>query len=267
MPIECRFPVQPLDQDGFHAIDRVVMGHAFDIHNEMGRFLDERIYQDELAYRCIESGIEILREPVIRVTHRDFTKDYFLDMLANQGTIYELKAVRALGGSHESQLINYLLLAGLNHGKLINMRPASVESRYVSTRLTESKRPRYSFSQEQWNRSEPGAALLHDTLTGLLDDWGTFLDVLLYREALIHFLGGEDRVIKPIDIYVGDRVAGKHNVSVAGEESAFHVSAIKSHCTTYKKHLWRLLEHSQLRHIHWINFRGDIIQLMTLERK
>jgi GxxExxY protein len=267
MPIECRFKVQPLDQDAFHAIDKMVMRHAFDIHNEMGRFLDERIYQDELAFRCIESGIVILREPMIRVTHGDFTKDYFLDMLTNLGVIYELKTIKALGGSHESQLINYLLLAGLNHGKLINMRPVSVESRYVSTRLTESKRHHYSFNMAGWNRSAPGAAMLHDTLTRLLDDWGAFLDVLLYREALIHFLGGENLVVKPIDICVGTRVVGKQKVSMAGEDSAFHISAIKDFYTTYEKHLVRLLEHSQLRYIHWINFQGDTIQLKTLERK
>jgi len=44
MPIECKFPVCPLDQDAFHAIDKMVVGHAFDIHNEFGRFCGERIY-------------------------------------------------------------------------------------------------------------------------------------------------------------------------------------------------------------------------------
>lgn len=90
MPIECRLNVQPVAQDAFHEIDKVAMRHAFDIHNEMGRFLDERIYQDELAYRCIKSGIETLREPMICVTHLDFCKLYFLDILADSGALFSM---------------------------------------------------------------------------------------------------------------------------------------------------------------------------------
>ena len=267
MPIECKFQVNPLDQDSFHAVDKVVMGHAFDIHNEMGRFLDERIYQDELAYRCIKSGIEILREPMIQVTHQGFSKSYFLDVLANAGAIYELKAVQALDGSHESQLINYLLLAGLNHGKLVNMRPASVEYRYVSTQLTEVKRHNYSFNMEGWSASAPGADLLHNTLHGLLEDWGAFLDINLYREALTHLLGGVDQVIQSIDIWVDGRMLGKQKVSLVEDNSAFHISAIKAHHGSYQKHMTRLLDHSSLQRIYWINFQVGKIQFKTLETK
>jgi GxxExxY protein len=264
MPIECKFQVKPLDQDAFHAIDKVVMGHAFDIHNEMGRFLDERIYQDELAYRCIDTGLDILREPAIYVTHKDFSKPYFLDALANTGAIYELKAVKALNGNHETQLINYLLLTGLNHGKLVNMRPASVEYRYVSTQLTEVKGHNYSFNMEGWTASAPGADLLHNTLHGLLEDWGAFLDINLYREALVHFLGGVDQVIQFIDIRVDGRMLGKQKVSLVGSNSAFHISAIKAHHGSYQKHMTRLLDHSSLQRIYWINFQAGKIQFKTL---
>ncbi len=37
MPIECKFPIRHLSQDDFHAIDKTVMRHTFDIQNELGR--------------------------------------------------------------------------------------------------------------------------------------------------------------------------------------------------------------------------------------
>lgn len=266
MPIECRFQVTPLDQDAFHAIDKVVMGHAFDIHNELGRFLDERIYQDELAYRCAKSGIEILRESMIQITHQGFSKSYFLDVLANAGVICELKAAKTLTGNHDTQLINYLLLAGLSHGKLINMRPTSVEYRYVSTQLTREARHKYSLDMDDWIASSPGADRLHHTLNRLLEDWGAFLDINLYREALVHFLGGADQVIQSIDIEIDDRRVGKQKVNMVESNSAFHISAIKVHHGSYQKHMARLLDHSSLQRVHWINFKGSSIQFKTLKK-
>lgn len=264
MPIKPTFQIQPLDQKSFHLIDEVVMGHAFDIHNELGRFCDEKIYQNELAYRCVASGFDVLQEAMISVKHRDFSKQYFLDILIQAGSIYELKATKSLSGNHETQLINYLLLSALNHGKLINMRTGSVESRYVSTQLTGDAQRQYSFDVNGWDSLDPDALRLQELVAELLCDWGAFLEVQLYREALIHFMGGADRVINPINIQVGHRVVGKQKVCLASKDVAFHLSAIKTHHASYKKHMTRLLNHSTLKKIHWINFQGANIQLKTL---
>lgn len=67
MPIEADMEFTPVGQEQFHAIDKGVMRHVFDIHNTLGRFYDERIYQEELAYRCRASGLEAHREvPLLR---------------------------------------------------------------------------------------------------------------------------------------------------------------------------------------------------------
>ncbi len=267
MPIECKFPVQRVSQKEFHVIDEVVTGIAFDIHNELGRFCNERIYQDELAHRCVNSGIPTLRELRVCVTHQDFSKQYFLDVLADGGAIYELKAVDGLGGNHEAQAINYLLLTGLNHGKLLNMRPASVEYRYVSTRLTEATRRAYSFDITEFDATSPAACRLYNVLRALFSDWGAFLETQLYHDALIHFMGGEGQVVKPIEIRVRDRVVGRQKVCLLGSETAFHVSAISRYHPSYRKHLIRLLKHTSLQRIHWININGANIELRTLEKE
>ncbi len=93
MPVECNLELEPIGQEDFHALDKVVMGCSFEVHNTLGRFFDERIYQEELAERCRVDGMEVHREVQIRVSYGEFVKSYYLDLIINRGVIYELKAV------------------------------------------------------------------------------------------------------------------------------------------------------------------------------
>ena len=52
-----------------------------------------------------------------------FCKTYYLDLLVGGGAIFELKAVAALAEGHRRQLMHYLFLTDLPHGKLVNLRP------------------------------------------------------------------------------------------------------------------------------------------------
>ena len=112
MPVKCDVETILTGQERFHAVDKAVMRHVFDIHNTLGRFCDERIYQDELAERCRADGFDVQREVLLSASFQDFAKPYYLDMLVERGVIYELKAVETLNSGHQKQLINYLLLAG-----------------------------------------------------------------------------------------------------------------------------------------------------------
>jgi len=46
----------------------------------------------------------------------------------DRDVFYELKAVDRWHAKHKAQLIHYLMISGVQHGKLINFRPASVAS-------------------------------------------------------------------------------------------------------------------------------------------
>src|SRR5437867_3303393 len=60
--------------------------------------------------------------------------------------------------------------------------------------LTPQSRKRLEFQTERWAEDEEMSRILCATMSGLLEDRGGFLDVALYTEALIHFLGGEEKV-------------------------------------------------------------------------
>jgi len=266
MPVEFEVEVFPVGQERFHAVDKVLMRHAFDMHNALGRFFDERIYQDELAMRCMDCGIEAKREVEIRVVYQSFHKSFYLDILVEGGLIYELKAVEALNAAHQKQLIHYLLLTGLNHGKLVNLRPSSVESRFVSTRLNRIERMAYVLDEEFWKGEDEQSQNLKNTLQKLLDDWGAFLEASLYRDALLHFLCDGETGIQPVDIEVNGRIIGTQKVCLLNSNTAWHLSAARLHLPSYERHLTRLLNHTRLEQIHWINLNQRQITLKTLKK-
>jgi GxxExxY protein len=240
---------------------------VFDIHNTLGRFCDERIYQDELAERCRGSGLDAQREVMLRAIHKDFVKPYYLDILIEAGIIYELKAVEQLNTTHQKQAINYLLLANLSHGKLVNFRAGSVESRFVSTRLRRHDRMKFQLIEDEWQGDDNASRQLHEVFTRLLEDWGVFLDMNLYREALLHFLAGSEAGIRPVEIRVNGRLAGTQNLSLLDAKTAWHLSALRTHFESYETHITRLLRHTALERIQWINFNQRNITLKTLRKK
>lgn len=58
MPVKPSKLVEPISYDDFHSLDYDVMGIVFSIHRELGRYWNEKIYQNELAYRCRKAGFE-----------------------------------------------------------------------------------------------------------------------------------------------------------------------------------------------------------------
>ena len=265
MPIDCNVEIVPMEQEQFHAVDKVVMRHVFDLHNTIGRFANERIYQEELARRCRANGLAVEREVLLRVSHKDFSKSYFLDMLIERGGLYELKAVEALNGAHDKQVINYLLLSELRHGKLVNMRPSSVESRFVSTSLSRKDRAEFRLMNEGFEEASGTDRSFRETLSALLTEWGAFLDVALYRGALLHFFDHPNGGIQPVEIVVSGQVVGVQKMCALDDGTAWHLSAILNHYPSYETHLFRLFRHTRLRRLHWVNFNQREVTLRTLK--
>lgn len=266
MPIECDLCMTTVGQEEFHAIDETVMRHAFDIHNSLGRFCDEAIYQDELAHRCRESGLEAVREARIRAIHRNFEKSYYIDLLVQGSAIYELKAVERLNGSHQRQAINYILLGGVSHGKLINFRPPSVEYRFVSTTLNTETRKIAQTIESEWTEEDNGSRMLRATLMEVLDDWGCYLDINLYKEALHFFMEQAGGVPQSVSIRVGNRTVGTQKLSLIDGSTAWHLSSVQKQIEGYETHLTRLLAHTNLSRIQWVNLTHNTATLKSLNK-
>ena len=185
MPITLKTPIRRLTQAEFGDIAYEVMGVVYRLRNELGRFFVERIYKQALAASL--PGIEV--EVQIELTWRDFTTSRFLDVLVVGGAAFEFKAVERLTNSHRAQLLNYLLLMDLSHGKLVNLTPARIEEEFVNTTLRHSDRVHFTIAESEYQTQHPTARFFRNSLIELLNDWGTGLELDLYLEAMTHVLG------------------------------------------------------------------------------
>jgi GxxExxY protein len=259
--------IRVFDQDEFYAMDERVMGVVFAVHNEFGRLLDETLFKRAIAFRCVAQGIEPAEQEVrIRVTHETFSKDYFIDPLLGHGMMVEAKTVDRLTQAHRAQALNYLLLTGMKHGRLINLRPERVQHEYVSTRLDGEARRRFSVADCGWRELDVRSAWLKRKFLELLQDWGAFLEISLYREAIVHFLGGQDVAYPETEIFDGPQILGCQRVCLLTPDAAFSCTAMTRDKDKMTKHLSRLLAHTRLRFVQWVNLNRACVEFSTIAR-
>jgi len=256
--------LEPVSEAKFHEIDYLIMKQTFETHHTLGRFYNEEIHKNELARRCRIAGFESVETEVpIYVHHKEFCKTCSMDLLINHSVVYELKTVRAFNGSHRRQLLTYLFLCGLRHGKLLNFRTPRVTHEFVSTSLDKNERFRYRFNLDGWRECSEESIRLKKMIEDLLEDWGAFLEASLYADALVHVLGGEHVVEKPIDICVQGEVVGHQKIKMLNDSSAFFVTAVQ-YKVEYRKHLENILNNTSLKSIQWINFDKHNVEFITV---
>ncbi|MCD6296054.1 MAG: GxxExxY protein [Deltaproteobacteria bacterium] len=191
----------------------------------------------------------VATEVPIQVSYEDFTKLYYMDLLINNGVMYELKTVKAISGEHQKQALNYLLLTGMQHGKLVNMRPQSVQYNLVSTRLTPEKRYKFTIDDREWKDRDNDSIWLKQLVENLLSEWEAFLDTNIFYDAIKHFRGGDEHVVKRIEIVNDSRILGTQRVHLLNPDIAFKISAVTKAGSFYEQHLQRFISHTSLRAI------------------
>lgn len=265
MPIQT--PVQPIrpTKAQFTELDYLLMGEAFKIHNKFGRLLDETIYQKLMVEACKASGLTAIDEVPVHIVHKSFRKTYYIDLLVENSTVFELKTATSISESHKSQTLQYLLLCDLPHGKIINFRPSTVESYFVSTTLQSIDRRDFQVTTDQWFPRSPNCERIPDHTTELLKDIGTHLDISLYREALIHLLRSEAELKAEVTFHLDGLPVGKQPANLIAPGVMLHTTSLRRDIDAYRTQLNRLLNNSDLEAIQWINFGGSDIQCITLK--
>ena len=260
MPITHSLRLRRISQQDFGELAYTVMEQVFAIHNEFGRFFDERIYKRALAARMTGIALEV----PITVSFDRFSKTYYLDVVVSDGGLFEFKTVDDIHPRHRSQTINYLLLADLEHAKLINMRSEVVQHEFVNCfqRLRNLRNPQVS--DEQWDGAVSGAVKLRDLLTALIQDWGAGLELALYEEALSCILGGESDTNVAVPVSGPSGILGHQRMRLATPETAVKLTALPDDDSCFVIHAHRLLAHTSLQAIHWVNITPTRVVYRTI---
>lgn len=164
---------------------------------------------------------------------------------------------------HRSQLLRYLFLLDLPHGKLVNMRAEQVQHEFVNATLRLSDRNAFSVSAEDWQ--EIGEHPIQAWFTAFARDVGAGLDNALYEEALTHLLGGEEQVIREIAVISGAGRMGSQEFHLVEPEVAFKVTSLTLP-TQFESHARRLLQHTALRAVQWINLTRKELTFRTIRK-
>ena len=263
MPIHVGAEIRRMGDEEFKARVYEVMGHVFDVHAELGRLLHEKIYQREVAFRLADAQ----REVPVEVRFEDFSKTYYLDLLIGGGVIIEMKAVEALAQRHQRQLMHYLFLTGLPHGKVVNLRPEQVEHVFVNNVLSVSARGSFAVVDDGWQEIE--TRRFKDRMTAALRDWGVGLDLGLYEEAAAHLCGQRFDEETEVGISLGARGLGTQRDAPGRAGVALRITALPSQRhTEYHASLLRLLDHAELKAIQWVNITQGTVEIQDgLEMK
>ena len=99
-----------------------------------------------------------------------------------------------------------------------------------------------------------------------LRDWGTSLTLSLYLEALVSLLGGKDHVEVMLPLSRDGVCLGNQRFHLADSKSAFKLTALIQDTVAYEAHFVRLLHHSPLKAIQWVNIEYETVTLKTVSR-
>jgi GxxExxY protein len=111
-----------------------IIGAAMEVHRQLGPGFLEQVYQEALALELAERGIPFAPQFELYVYYkgRKLEAFYKADFVCFESVIVELKALKAITGVEEAQLLNYLKATRLERGLLVNFgRPSLEFKRFV----------------------------------------------------------------------------------------------------------------------------------------
>jgi GxxExxY protein len=99
-----------------------VIGAAMEVHKQLGAGFLEAVYQEAMEIELAARGIPFCPQVQLPVHYKGrlLRATYQPDLIAYDSVVVELKALSAVGGTEEAQVINYLKASRIEIGLLLN---------------------------------------------------------------------------------------------------------------------------------------------------
>ncbi len=108
-----------------------IIGAAMEVHGQLGAGFAEAVYHEALALELAARSVPFRRETDLPVFYKETRLGctYRADFVCFDSIIVELKAIQALTGADDAQVLNYLKATRLERGLLLNFGRPSLQHR------------------------------------------------------------------------------------------------------------------------------------------
>lgn len=106
-----------------------IIGAAMEVHRQLGPGFLEPVYQEALAIELAERNIPFFAQAELPVYYkgRRLAAFYKADFICYESVILELKALKAITGIEDAQLLNYLKATRIERGLILNFGLPSLD--------------------------------------------------------------------------------------------------------------------------------------------
>lgn len=111
-----------------------IIGAAMKVHSTLGCGFLESVYQDALEIEFKKLNIPYIREKKLNIYYEGekLQSYYVADFVCYDSIIVELKALKNLSGTEESQILNYMKASKIKKSLLLNFGESKLYfKRYV----------------------------------------------------------------------------------------------------------------------------------------
>ncbi len=99
-----------------------IVGAAVEVHRQLGAGFLEPVYQEAVGIELTIRTIPFEAQKKLHILYKgqQLQRTYLADFVCYDQIVVEIKALDRLTGREQSQIINYLKIAGMRVGLLIN---------------------------------------------------------------------------------------------------------------------------------------------------
>jgi len=109
-----------------------IVGAAMEVLNTLGHGLNEKVYENALVTELRLRGMQVDQQKRFKVLYKKaVVGEYVPDLLVNDKVIVDTKVIEAVSDAEVGQVMNYLRIAKLDLGIILNFRRPKLEYRRV----------------------------------------------------------------------------------------------------------------------------------------
>ena len=120
---------------------KAVIGSAFDVLNELGHGLNEKLYENALAVEFRRRGVDFEQQRRFEVLYRgERIGEFVPDLIAFGKVVVDAKCIERITDHERGQMLNYLRITGLLIGLILNFRRPRLEFERVILSTADKRR-------------------------------------------------------------------------------------------------------------------------------